>query len=129
MQGFQRIACGLYAVFAAYLLRDLLRADGVSGIVEHCLQLARHARRLIAVFLNRARNLEAAHAARVVRLIMRVGHDQHRFAGAQALRCCPHPALMNNHPRARKQCRYGAYSATQIEPGSASLGGSRVCPD
>ena len=103
MQLFKSVAGGAHAIFARNLLRNELCLFGKAGIAHHRFQRLGHALRRIILLLNHPRHFQSLHAPRVIGLVVRVGHDQHRLARAQALCRCPHAALVHHQaPLAKK---------------------------
>jgi len=82
---FQGVAGVLNAVFPR---EDGCRSFGagrVAGVFKQSCDDPSDAGRLVPAALNGARDLEPAHAAGVVRLVVGVGHDEHGSARAEAL--------------------------------------------
>src|SRR5690348_14800602 len=76
----ERIARGLHAILVPQLLRDRRGRLRQRRLVQHLAQLARNLLRRIARLLDHLCHTEPLHSPRIVRLVMRVRHDQHRLA-------------------------------------------------
>ena len=106
-QGFERITGSLQSILAAQLLSDLGRPLAHRGILQQQCDLAGSQFRRITLAPYHAGHAQAAHPACIVRLIVAVGHHQHRFAGDQCLRGCAHAALVDNDRGSRKKSGVG----------------------
>ena len=77
----------------------------IAFVRQQVFELLRHAFRPILSPRNHAPCAQPPHPRSIVRLIVAVGHHDHRAPRAQGLRRCPHAALVNRSGRARQQFR------------------------
>ena len=103
MELFQGVAGVLNAVFLGEGGGCCFGAGGAEGVFEQSGDEPCDAGRLVSAALDGAGDFEAAHAAGVVRLVVGVGHDEHRRACAKALCGGADSALVDDGGDAREE--------------------------
>jgi hypothetical protein len=103
-----RVAGRADTLLSLYLQPDAPCPHGVGGVLEKEAQLARRAGGGILVSWDRASHSQATDARGVVRLVMAVGHDQHRTACTEGLRRGADAAVVDNRRRSRKELGVGS---------------------
>src|ERR1700761_7663879 len=86
LKGLESVAGGFDAVFVVKAGRDGCGTPGVERFFKHGTDFASNADGCVVLAEDGAGDFEAAHTAGVVGLVMRVGHDELRLAGFEALR-------------------------------------------
>ena len=94
---FQEVAGFGGAVFVGEDAGYAFGAAEVLRFVKELFEFAGDAEGRVVGALNGLGDLEAAHAAGVVGLVVGVGHDQHGTAGLETLRRCADAALVDYH--------------------------------
>ena len=108
MKGLESVAGGFDAVFVVKAGRDGCGTPGVERFFKHGTDFPSDADGCVVLAEDGAGDFEAAHTAGVVGLVMRVGHDELRLAGFEALRGGSYAALVDDERSVREELGVGS---------------------